>query len=221
MANKEIQSAFTAVVWEDHSSVDIGYQVARLGSDGKGKLLRICFNGEYGYGSAGNRDARYMDAMARAACEVMHPDGVILDFSAMTYQWGDLLGMVLNVPDGWRTFEEPPFAVVDGPACRDALRSLLIEDLGWDESSLDWVFENVEHARDFVELRIAKNAKASRLRLDDERDQMALAFWNLLGDEVGPEHCRNVGCERLRVKDSVLCRVHHFEKIKHIACPFV
>ncbi|MEJ1130145.1 hypothetical protein V9L20_21375 [Variovorax sp. CCNWLW225] len=214
------RSGFTAVSWKDHSSVDIGYQVARIGREEKGALLRICFSGEYGIGADGNRDATYMDAMVRAACDVIRPDGVILDFSAMSYQWGDLLGKVLRVPERWEVLKEPPFAIVDGPGCRDALRSLLTEDLGWDGDSLDWVFQAVEHARDLVELRIAKNTATLQKQLDEGRREKALAFWNLLGDELGPDTCRSNGCTRLRIKDSVLCRVHHFEKIQHTSCPF-
>jgi hypothetical protein len=39
-------------------------------------------------------------------------------------------------------------------------------------------------------------------------------FWAALGDEVGPEICRHAGCERLRIRNSMLCRAHHFEQIK-------
>lgn len=221
MANEiRDHGAFTAVKWEDHSSVDVGFQVAPVRSAEQGKLLRVCFSGNYGYGSAGNRDATYMDAMFRAADEVLHPEGVILDFSVMAYQWGDMLGKVLNVPDRWRALEEPPFAIVEGADCKGALRSLLVDDLDWDASSLDWIFEDVDQAREFVELRITKNANMFQLQLDRKRDEAALAFWKMLGEEIGPERCRSAACTRLRIKDSVLCRIHHFEQIQHSACPF-
>ena len=121
-------------------------------------LLRISVSGVYGHGSDGNRDATYMHAMTRAACEILNPDGLIVDFSALTYRWGDLLGKVLNVPTRWASLKKPPFAVVEGAHCKDALRSLLLGDLGWDEKDLDWVFDDVERARDFVGRRIAANA---------------------------------------------------------------
>ena len=43
----------------------------------------------------------------------------------------------------------------------------------------------------------------------DDRDYRAA-----LGDEVGPERCRHAGCDRKRIRHSVLCRLHHYEQIK-------
>jgi hypothetical protein len=37
-------------------------------------------------------------------------------------------------------------------------------------------------------------------------------FWTALGEEVGPESYRSPGCDRKRIRQSVLCRAHHFEK---------
>ncbi len=47
------------------------------------------------------------------------------------------------------------------------------------------------------------------------RDYEDNAFLQTLGDEVGPEHCKHEGCTRKRIKNSVLCRRHHFEMILH------
>lgn len=41
------------------------------------------------------------------------------------------------------------------------------------------------------------------------------SFFQSLGDEVGPELCRRTGCDRLRIRYSVLCRRHHFEMVKN------
>ena len=40
-------------------------------------------------------------------------------------------------------------------------------------------------------------------------------FFRSLGEEVGPELCQHAGCDRLRIRHSVLCRRHHFEMIRH------
>lgn len=42
-----------------------------------------------------------------------------------------------------------------------------------------------------------------------------LAFFEILGQEVGPEICRHDGCTHLRIRNSVMCKQHHFEMIKH------
>lgn len=211
---------FSAVEWAEYSTVGITYQVARYAFDRECKLLRVCFAGNYGYGSAGNGDAAYMDAMYRAAVEVIGPDGLILDFTDLNYEWGDLLGRVLNPPDRWAQLESPPFALVLGQGCEQGLRSLLLEDLGWSDSELGWVFHGVADAQRYVGEVMRKRASAVRQQYEADKAARALAFWELLGSEVEPEQCKQSGCHRLRVKDSVLCRIHHYEKIQHEACPF-
>jgi len=38
-------------------------------------------------------------------------------------------------------------------------------------------------------------------------------FRDALGEEVGPELCRHEGCDRRRIRNSVFCRVHHYEQV--------
>jgi hypothetical protein len=38
-------------------------------------------------------------------------------------------------------------------------------------------------------------------------------FRDALGDEVGPELCRQEGCDRRRIRNSVFCRRHHYEQV--------
>lgn len=40
------------------------------------------------------------------------------------------------------------------------------------------------------------------------------AFWQSLSDEVGPAECRHEGCHHKTIKNSIFCKLHHFEKIK-------
>ena len=40
------------------------------------------------------------------------------------------------------------------------------------------------------------------------------AFFKVLGEEIGPEICRHEGCTRLRIRNSVMCKQHHFEMLK-------
>ena len=48
----------------------------------------------------------------------------------------------------------------------------------------------------------------------------AKIFWDLLGEEKGPETCKIEGCMRQRIELSVFCRIHHFENVRKEACPF-
>jgi hypothetical protein len=40
-------------------------------------------------------------------------------------------------------------------------------------------------------------------------------FWSRLGEEIGPETCRSLGCTNKRVAYSVFCKQHHFEAINN------
>ncbi len=50
--------------------------------------------------------------------------------------------------------------------------------------------------------------------------QLHREFWDRLGDEDPDRPCRHEGCGRGSVAYSVLCRVHHFESVKNVPCPF-
>jgi len=38
-------------------------------------------------------------------------------------------------------------------------------------------------------------------------------FYNGLGQEIGPEKCRNQLCKRLKIGGSIYCKKHHFEMV--------
>lgn len=112
------------------------------------EVLVIRYSGRYPHGSAGNEDARYMQAMAKAAVAAFEPWGVIHDLSDLRYKWGDLLEMVLAVgPD----VDPAPVAVVVGPRCEGAVRTLY---LGVDSreplESIGWVFRDLQSAWRYV-----------------------------------------------------------------------
>jgi len=45
-------------------------------------------------------------------------------------------------------------------------------------------------------------------------------FYDILGPERDTVQCRNEHCTRGAVRNSVFCRVHHFEMVKKRPCPF-
>jgi hypothetical protein len=116
------------------------------------EVLAIRYSGEYPPGSGGNDDARCMHAMARAAVAAFRPRGVIHDFSEMRYEWGDMLEMVFGVgPE----FEPSPVAIVVGPGCEEAIRTLCHGERSTEPlDSLGWAFRDLPSAWRYVTARI-------------------------------------------------------------------
>jgi hypothetical protein len=79
-----------------------------------------------------------MHAMAKAAVAAFQPWGVIHDFSGLRYEWGDMLEMLFEVGPEVEV-EASPVAIVVGPGCEEAIRTLChglyssepIDTLGW------------------------------------------------------------------------------------------
>jgi hypothetical protein len=63
-----------------------------------------------------------------------------------------------------------------------------------------------------------------RVEIARKAEESTLASFRTFYDKLGPENaevsCRHVGCRRGAVRNSVLCRVHHFESIYNRPCPF-
>lgn len=125
------------------------------------EILVVRYTGSYPVGSAGNTDAMYMYAMAKAAVAAFEPWGVIHDLSELNYEWGDMLEMVFGV--GPEIEQNPvreiigsevkacPVAVVVGPGCEEAVRTLC-HGINSNEpiDTLGWVFRDLPSAWRFV-----------------------------------------------------------------------
>ena len=68
---------------------------------------------------------------------------------------------------------------------------------------------------EFQFVRVAENQIQDILQKDQWPDVLRVADENLswLGDEIGSDLCKSPGCQRKRVKYSVLCRLHHYENL--------
>ncbi len=55
------------------------------------EVLIVAFEGEYGFGCKGNSDAEYINATITAAEAVWQTSFFVLDYRAMSYEWGDML----------------------------------------------------------------------------------------------------------------------------------
>jgi hypothetical protein len=52
------------------------------------------------------------------------------------------------------------------------------------------------------------------------RATLALEFYRSLGPERPEARCKHEGCANGAIRNSVLCRVHHYEMIRREPCPF-
>jgi hypothetical protein len=133
------------------------------------EILVIQYTGIYPPGSAGNDDAQYMKAMAKAGVAAFQPWGVIHDLSELTYEWGDRLDTAFVGPEDDGTTSEllgavfgisnPPLAgqaaVVVGPQCEEAVRTLLLGVNSQEPiEKVGYVFRHLERAWEFVESQI-------------------------------------------------------------------
>ena len=170
--------AFRPVDWTEFSTVHVVCELARHVFEGDDcRMLRVRFIGECGHGAGSNRDAVYMESKLNAAMEIVEPDGLIVDCSALRYEWGDLVATAVQVPHRWRECEEPPFAVVVGPECETGLRSLLIQELEWTPSDMGRVFHELDGAHSHVE-RIMRHGSAVKRR----EMEAAAREWQSAGD---------------------------------------
>jgi hypothetical protein len=137
-------------------------------------ILVIRYNGIYPPGSAGNDDAHYMKAMAKAGVAAFEPWGVIHDLSELTYEWGDRLDSAFIGPEGNGEGGEllgaifatsnPPLAgqpaVVVGPQCEEAVRTLLLGENSQELiEKVGYVFRHLDSAWEFVEAQLKQREK--------------------------------------------------------------
>ena len=132
------------------------------------EILVITYSGIYPHGSAGNADAQFLYAMAKAAVAAFEPWGVIHDLTELSYEWGDMLEMVLTVgPDrelpptvesvfGSRSGSgRSPVAVVVGPDGEEAVRTLLLGERSREPiEKIGYVFCDLESAWAYVDAQI-------------------------------------------------------------------
>ncbi|MFT9820970.1 hypothetical protein [Lysinibacillus sp. NPDC056185] len=122
------------------------------------EILVIKYSGKYGFGSAGNTDAIYMNVMGKAAMEAWDPDAIIIDLQDINYEWGDMLEYVFNISADKYPNEALPLAVIVGTGCEKAVRTLL---LGIDSKEpidkIGWIFKDLETACKYINKKFEGN----------------------------------------------------------------
>lgn len=141
---------FQPVSLSDLSNITASYRIA-VREDGK-KILVVSYSGEYRTGSSGNPDAAFMCGAAAGAVNAFSPEAVIFDFSKLKYTWGDMLEAVYGTAPTFLNSETQRFAVVVGPECEEAIRTLELGEFSNEPiSSIPWVHQSIESACKYIE----------------------------------------------------------------------
>lgn len=94
------------------------------------RVLVVEFAGEYPHGSSGNAHGAYVATTALRGLQVFEPYCVVLDFRALSYQWGNTIYRVFSDIAQWMDSgngpSDPPFPVlIVGSERSRGLRSLI------------------------------------------------------------------------------------------------
>ncbi len=122
-------------------------------------VLIITFEGDYGVGCRGNGDATFISTMIDAARASWPSSCFVLDYRAMSYEWGDMLPLMLGpeetsaeVAPMHRAFGAMPYccATLISDLNREAIASLLASAYGYG-SDPTWLFDGLGDALEAFE----------------------------------------------------------------------
>ncbi len=88
------------------------------------EFLYVSFEGNYRPGSSGAPDATFLMAVMAALDRAWYAEAFIVDFTELTYTWGDEMDWIWGI--GWQTWCRchRPLAIIVGDGCQKALRTL-------------------------------------------------------------------------------------------------
>lgn len=141
------------MVMSDLSKLQSRVYCCEFGGKHNPKALILEFSGEYGWGSSGNTDALYMEAIKTAWLKICHVNAIVFDLRQMKYEWGNSVWNVLacdgltDDEENNEDSEEPrmvfPKAIVISDLCRKGFESC--------KGMVPPAFDNLESALQFVE----------------------------------------------------------------------
>ncbi|MCA9075827.1 MAG: hypothetical protein KDA93_12390 [Planctomycetaceae bacterium] len=160
-------------------SGDVTYTVRRWARDARPfiSIIHLAFAGTYRDGSSGAPDAHYIHGIASITDGAWRPCAVILDFSSLSYEWGDEMSLVLPPDDAEN-------AVVVSDKCRRAISTIRFGiNTDRDITELSNFFDNFDDARKYVAERQVTdwNDSVKRSTPFDETELITLADMGIDG----------------------------------------
>jgi hypothetical protein len=133
--------------------LDLSHRMCAL-TNGRYALYLKCM-GVYEIGSPGYAQADQIYTSAVALLRATHAACVLLDYTELDYQWGDDLWLTFQIEHPQDPRDCVPHAVIVGPRCSTAIKSLLEDDGGYD-SWLDagYVFFDEAPALEYLARRL-------------------------------------------------------------------
>jgi len=118
------------------------------------RVLIVRFHGDFGYGSGGNETGAFMEAIVEAGIRSWDVDGVIVDLRDVTYEWGDMMELVLSAGDESRV--EAAFVV--GPKCEAAIGTLMhgLNSPRKSAIEFEYIFDDIDAAVDYLRSYVPK-----------------------------------------------------------------
>ncbi|HEY6971884.1 MAG TPA: hypothetical protein VJA94_21915 [Candidatus Angelobacter sp.] len=141
-----MQMRTAEALYKKPDEIDCTFHFAETNGEILRRVLIVSFSGTYPPGSEGNRHAKYITIMAMYGLVAFEPACLVLDFSDLSYSWGDaLLGVFAEVGRYKNEKGEPPFPVlaVTSEKCRKAFLSL-VTLIGAPEP--EWHYRSLEQA---------------------------------------------------------------------------
>lgn len=200
-------------------ALDVSCTLVKVAFDPYWQILRVSVSGHYGKDVDNCCDILHLAGMMSSAVSMLQPKGLIVDMHRLACSGSDMLIKLLVPPTSILQHERSPFAVVTGPQCDAVIRSLLANPR-FSAEELDRVFVSEDEAILYVTRILEVSYSREVVRLVSERADADREFWEHLGCDLGPGRCRQPGCNRLQISNSVLCRKHHFERYRRSPCPF-
>ena len=131
------------------------------------EIMVIKFIGEYASGSMGDSDAQFMYAVGESAVAGWEPEGIVIDCSRLKYEWGDMLDSVWGIGRHHFAKGQFPCAVIVGPDCAEAIRTLELGERSEETiESIDGFFRDFDSAWGYVEKKLAQLDREYREAMD-------------------------------------------------------
>ncbi len=140
---------------EKQSTIEVSFFKGNSRIREYSKILLIKFSGEYRYGSAGNRDARFMYAMGEYGLNSYQVFGAVIDLRNLQYEWGDMFSLVFDIGENQYSDREFPVSFILGRKCKKAIGTLMFGiNSNKPATSQEGIFDSVEEAWKYVEEKI-------------------------------------------------------------------